>query len=210
MKTFFIIPFLFLLTISLQATTYYISATGSNSNDGLSPATAWQTIDKVNSFNFAANDNVLFNRGNTFYGGIIVKRSNINFGAYGSGAKPIISGLSTVSGWVSLGGNIWQAPVTNVKMGVNLVVRNGTPQQVGRYPNTDVANGGYFTYTAATNTSITGSAQSSTTNWTGAEVVLSQDLPNLQQQTGREQKWQLELTAGRLYADRLLRIQEEL
>jgi len=172
MKTFFIIPFLFLLTISLQATTYYISATGSNSNDGLSPATAWQTIDKVNSFNFAANDNVLFNRGNTFYGGIIVKRSNINFGAYGSGAKPIISGLSTVSGWVSLGGNIWQAPVTNVKMGVNLVVRNGTPQQVGRYPNTDVANGGYFTYTAATNTSITGSAQSSTTNWTGAEVAI--------------------------------------
>ena len=168
---FFLIA-LVLFSFTSQANTYYISATGSNSNSGLSPTTAWQTIDKVNSFNFAANDNVLFNRGNTFYGGIIVKSSNINYGAYGSGAKPIFSGLSTVSGWVSLGGNIWQAPVTNVKKGVNLVVRNGIIQQVGRYPNTDAINGGYFTYTAATNTSITGSAQSSTKNWTGAEVAI--------------------------------------
>ena len=164
--------FLVLFATASQANTYYVSATGNNSNDGLSAATAWQTIAKVNSFNFAANDNVLFNRGNTFYGGIIVNGSNINYGAYGSGAKPIITGLSTVSGWVSLGGNIWEAPVTNVKNGVNLVVRNGTIQQVGRYPNTDAANGGYLTYTAATNTSITGSAQSSTTNWAGAEVAI--------------------------------------
>ena len=172
MKVFFAILLLFIFSAATQASTYYISATGNNSSDGLSAATAWQTIDKVNSFNFAANDNVLFNRGNTFFGGIIVKRSNINYGAYGSGAKPIISGLSTVSGWVNLGGNIWEAPVTNVKKGVNLVVRNGTPQQVGRYPNADAANGGYLTYTAATNTSITGSALSSTTNWTGAEVAI--------------------------------------
>ena len=144
----FIQKFLFVVLILFSTTshakTYYISATGNNSNDGLSPATAWQTIAKVNSFNFAANDNILFNRGDSFYGGIIVKTGGLNFGAYGAGAKPIITGLSTFTGWVNLGGNIWEAPVTNVKKGVNLVLRSGIIQQVGRYPNADAASGGFY------------------------------------------------------------------
>jgi len=161
-----------LLSTTLHAKTYYVSSLGTNSNNGTSAATPWQTIAKVNSFTFALNDIVLFQRGNTFYGGIIVKRSNITFGAYGSGANPVITGLSTVTGWVNLGGNIWEAPVSNVKAGVNLVLRNNTIQQVGRYPNTDAADGGYLTYTKSTNNSITGPALSSTTNWTGAEIAI--------------------------------------
>ncbi|MEP7108366.1 MAG: PA14 domain-containing protein, partial [Ferruginibacter sp.] len=103
---------------------------------------------------------------------IIVRQSNVNYGAYGTGAKPVITGLSTVTGWVNLGGNIWEAPVSNVKSGVNLVLRNDAIQPVGRYPNTDDANGGYLTYTGSTTSSITGPALSSTTNWTGAEVAI--------------------------------------
>lgn len=156
----------------MQATDYYVSASGSNNNNGLSTTTAWQSIAKINSFSFAANDRILFRRGDTFYGGIILKRSNLSFGAYGSGAKPVITGLTTVSSWINSGGNTWEAPVTDVKSGVNLVLRNSTIQQVGRFPNADAANGGYLTYTASTNTSITGPAMSSTTNWTGAEVVI--------------------------------------
>ena len=41
---------LLLLSTCLEAKNYYISADGNNSNDGLSPTTAWQTITKVNSF----------------------------------------------------------------------------------------------------------------------------------------------------------------
>ncbi len=167
-----ILIFLLLLSTQVQGKNYYISASGNNSNDGLTVATPWQTISKVNSFVFGWGDFVLFKRGDTFYGSIVVSRSNLNFGAYGTGAKPIITGLSTVTGWVNLGGNIWEAPVTNVPIGVNLVLRDGTIQQIGRYPNTDAPNGGYLTYTAATTTSITGPALSTTTNWTGAEVAI--------------------------------------
>jgi hypothetical protein len=163
---------LILISVKARGTDYYVSAGGNNTNNGLSTSTAWQSIAKVNSFTFAANDRILFRRGDTFYGGIILKRSNLSFGAYGSGAKPVITGLSSVSGWVNSGGNTWEAPVTNVKSGVNLVLRNSTIQQVGRYPNANAENGGYLTYTASTNTSITGPALSSTTNWTGAEVVI--------------------------------------
>ena len=167
-----ILIFLMLISTNAQAKNYYISSSGNNSNDGLTETTAWQTIAKVNSFVFAWGDFILFKRGDTFYGSIVVSRSNLNFGAYGTGAKPVITGLSTVTGWVNLGGNIWEAPVTNVPIGVNLVLRDGTLQQIGRYPNTDATNGGYLTYTAATTTSITGPALSTTANWTGAEVAI--------------------------------------
>jgi hypothetical protein len=171
MRRIYLLTAVLFVTINLQAKTYYISADGKNTNDGLTTSTAWQTISKINSFSFATNDIILFRRGDVFYGGIEVKRSGLNFGAYGTGDKPVISGTSTVSGWVDLGNNIWEAPVTNVKKAVNLVVRDGTPQQVGRYPNANAANGGYFTFTSSTATSITGTALSSTTNWTGAEVA---------------------------------------
>ncbi|MEP7110854.1 MAG: right-handed parallel beta-helix repeat-containing protein, partial [Ferruginibacter sp.] len=159
---------------TVQAKNYYISATGNNSNNGLTPGTAWQTIVKLNasSASIAAGDSILFERGDIFYGGIIVTKAGLNFGAYGIGAKPVISGLSTVAGWVNLGGNIWEAPVINVSNGVNLVMRNNVIQQVGRYPNANAANQGYLTYTAATGTSITGPALSTTSNWTGAEVAI--------------------------------------
>ena len=161
-----------LISTNIQAKNYYVSSGGNNSNDGLTEATAWQTIAKVNSFIFGWGDFVLFKRGDTFYGGIVVSRNNLNFGAYGSGGKPIITGLSTVTGWVNLGGNIWEAPITNVPIGVNLVLRDGTIQQIGRYPNTDATNGGYLPYTAATTTSITGLELSTKTNWTGSEVAI--------------------------------------
>src|SRR4051812_40277028 len=111
MKTILYIAF-FLISASVQGTDYYVSALGNNNSNGLTTTTAWQSIAKVNSFTFAANDRILFRRGDTFYGGIILKRSNLSFGAYGTGAKPVITGLTTVTGWVNSGGNTWEAPVT--------------------------------------------------------------------------------------------------
>ena len=167
---YFIILLFFATTI--QAKTYFVSATGNDTNNGLTAATSWQTIVKINSFNFKQNDIILFKRGDTFYGGIVVRRNNLNFGAYGTGPKPIITGLSTVNGWVNLGGNIWEARAANVKNGVNLVLRNGTIQQIGRYPNRDAENEGYITYTAASTNSITIPPLSPNTDWTSAEVAI--------------------------------------
>jgi hypothetical protein len=33
----------------------------------------------------------------------------MTFGAYGTGANPIITGFTTVSSWSNLGGNIWES-----------------------------------------------------------------------------------------------------
>ena len=78
-----------------NATNYYLSATGNDASAGTSPATAWKTTTKVNSFSFAANDSILFKRGDVFYGAVVVKRNNLIISAYGTGARPVISGFTT-------------------------------------------------------------------------------------------------------------------
>ena len=49
-----------------HGTTYYVSNSGSDSNNGTSQATPFQTIGHVNGLTLHAGDSVLFNGGNTF------------------------------------------------------------------------------------------------------------------------------------------------
>jgi|GEM_PF-816706 len=176
--------FFLLLTSKIFATNYYVSATGSNGSAGTSTGSAWQTIVKVNSFGsgFVDGDSLLFKCGDTFYGGIIFNRA-VKVGWYGTGAKPIITGLSTISSWTNLGGNIWEANTSGVKATNNLVLRDGLPQQVGRYPNANAASSGYLTNTATSSTTITGPALSSVTNWTGAQVAYRLNRWTIEQRT---------------------------
>ena len=59
-----------------EAATYYVRNGGNDSADGRSPATAWATLDKVNSFSFKAGDSVLFHEGERWSG----KRLVVNWG----------------------------------------------------------------------------------------------------------------------------------
>lgn len=85
-------------------TTYYVSATGSDSNNGKSESAAWKTITKVesvcNAGTILPGDKILFKRGDSFTGKVIIgsiwgkkaksgtAASPITFSAYGTGAKP--------------------------------------------------------------------------------------------------------------------------
>jgi hypothetical protein len=170
MKRFLLLPFL-LLAMMANARNYYVSAAGNDANAGTSSTAAWKTLAKVNSFVFAANDSILFNRGDVFYGSIIVNRSNLFFSAYGTGAKPLITGFTTLTSWKLIGGGVYEA-VVNAPKDLNMVSINGRPQQMGRYPNASDANGGYLTYETFGSSSITDNQLSSTVNWTGADVAV--------------------------------------
>ena len=76
--------------------TYYVSSTGNDGNSGTSEETAWKTLAKVNSFIPIPGDQILFKRGDIWTGTINVNASGtagrpIILGAYGIGAKPILS-----------------------------------------------------------------------------------------------------------------------
>ena len=170
----FLLTFLF-LSFTTTARTYYLSSSsGSDYNSGTDPSSPWQSINKINSISLQPGDNVLFKRGDTFYGGLKISNSGtsgnpITFGAYGSGNKPILTGFTSVSSWTNVGGNIWEStnPVSDLSS-VNIVVINGVNTQIGRYPNS-----GFFSFQSHSGaSSITSSSLSGSTNWTGAKVVI--------------------------------------
>lgn len=162
------------VTVNLVGVRYYISNAGNDSNDGLTTATSWQTLGKVNATTFNPGDSVLFKKGDTFYGSLTVSDSGtigspITFGAYGAGAQPIITGFTSVTAWTNLGSNIWESTnAVSTLSDMNLVSIGGTNTAMGRYPNT-----GYLTFQShSSNTSITSSSLTGTPNWTGAEAVI--------------------------------------
>ena len=175
LKNVFIILLLFFSTIA-SATDYYISSSGNDSNNGLSSSTAWKTITKVNTIfsTFKPGDRILFNRGDTFYGTINVTASGsagnpITLGAYGTGANPIITGFTTISGWTNEGSGIYSKSVP-CESNPNILTIDRVQFGMGRYPN---AGTNLIIDSHSTNVSITDAdLNSATTNWTGAEAVI--------------------------------------
>lgn len=176
---------LLLVCITASATNYYISAAGNDANNGTSQVTPWRTISKLNSSwtPINAGDSILFRRGDTFIGPLIVGKSGtitlrFNFGAYGTGAKPIITGFSTVTGWTLVSTGVYQATVSGgTSNPLWLVTVNGSVQRMGRFPNADSANGGYLTATSVNNTAltITSTGLPTTINWTGATAIVKKN-----------------------------------
>jgi hypothetical protein len=80
-----------------KATTYYIdSKKGNDNSSGTQISKAWKTLDKVNSQQFNAGDQILFKRGGNWHGQLVPKGSGtkakpIVFGAYGKGNLPAIA-----------------------------------------------------------------------------------------------------------------------
>lgn len=163
------------LTFSGFSATYYVSSSGNDSNSGLLTSLPWKTLGKVNATTFIPGDQILFNRGDSFYGSLTIGQSGssssrIVYGAYGTGAKPIITGLTAVTSWTNLGSNIWESTSAVSSLStLNMVVINGINTGMGRTPNT-----GYYYYQSHSgSTSITSNNLNGTPNWTGAELAFN-------------------------------------
>lgn len=148
---------------------YYFSTTDGldtrTSGEAQNSATPWQTITKLNSFmsSMTSGDSVLFKKGDTFQGvGLVLAKSGINFGSYGSGANPIISGFTDLT-WTSLGSNLYESQVLSVRP--NLVMISGAYRLPARMPKSS-----YYTYESSAAGSITDNQL--TGSWTGATVVV--------------------------------------
>ncbi|MFY9397995.1 MAG: right-handed parallel beta-helix repeat-containing protein [Desulfomonilia bacterium] len=109
--------------------TYYVSNSGSDSNNGLSTSSPWKTISKVNGRSFSPGDTILFRRGDVWREQLVVPSSGtsgspITFGAYGTGAAPIISGSDVRTGFSQYSGNIWRC--SNVSTSRMVFFQKGT------------------------------------------------------------------------------------
>ncbi|UYZ64750.1 right-handed parallel beta-helix repeat-containing protein [Hymenobacter weizhouensis] len=171
--------------VQVLAATYYFAANGDDARTGAqaqNAATPWQSLTKLNAVmsQLQPGDQVLFRRGDVFRGALTITRSGnsgapLTFGAYGTGVAPVLSGAAPLSGWTSVGTNLWEASCASCGPTVTSVVAGGRALPLGRYPNLSAPNKGYLTVDSHASATQFSSAQLSGaagTNWSGGEAVL--------------------------------------
>lgn len=98
--------------VVIKGNTYYVSNDGDDTKDGLTPATAWKSLDKVNQVKLSHGDGVLFQRGD-LWRGMLKTSDGVTYSTYGEGPKPSIYGSpengASPEKWTLLKGtnNIW-------------------------------------------------------------------------------------------------------
>lgn len=169
-KLLSLLSFMLIFLIGNSAT-YYVSDAGNDSNSGLTTALPWKSITKVNSATFLNGDRILFRRGDTFVGTLTLSKSSVSgspivYGAYGTGAKPVITSMQTLSGWTLHSGKIYK--VSGIPANCGVVTINGVSVSMGKFPQTgENTFESYSGITSITDNQLTGSP-----SWTGAEVVI--------------------------------------
>lgn len=154
------------------STNFYVSNNGNDNSSGTSPNNAWRTLNKVNSSmnSYNPGDSVLFESGGVFSGVISIYRSGSSssklvFGAYGTGARPIIMGSEEVSGWTQHNSSIWKATVNG---DVQHVYVDNKPMELARFPNS-----GWLRNDQGSGTSIHDATLTQPNGyWNGADLVV--------------------------------------
>ena len=108
-------PFL-ALSLAASAATYYVdSLGGDDAADGLSPQTAWQSLEKVNKNPAQPGDQVLFKRGSLWRGSLQPGTGDddrtLRYADYGEGPLPIIQGSIAADDpalWSEVQPGIWR------------------------------------------------------------------------------------------------------
>jgi hypothetical protein len=96
------------------ATTYYVSATGADANNGTTILTPWRTCSRVTTQTLNPGDSVLFKAGDCWRERFNIDNSGaagnyIYFGRYGEGKNPIIVASNRAYNWTTTGTtNVWQ------------------------------------------------------------------------------------------------------
>jgi hypothetical protein len=154
MKTFFFFLSLFFSSICFSRAYYISSSGGRRQPHGPGGTKSGHTLaEPFKGQHFFANlqpgDSVLLKRGDTFSGSLSLTRSGLAgaplvVGAYGSGARPVISGTAPLTNWVSVGGGIWECHEPSLGVEVNQVLVRWVPREMGRWPNSTAANKGYL------------------------------------------------------------------
>jgi parallel beta-helix repeat protein len=165
-----------------SATYYFSSTTGDDLRSvqqAQNPRTPWKSIVKLNSIFRALlpGDNILFKNGDTFHGAIIMVKSGsikapISFGNYGSGEKPILTGLHEIKNWVSKGSNFYEAIIPEINTPLSTVIIDGKMRAMGRFPNEDNKNSGYFTIGSFEDGYIRSTQSLPLLNFSGGEIVI--------------------------------------
>lgn len=140
--------------VGAPAATYHVSPRGDDDRDGLTPATAWRTVQRVNTADLQPGDQVLFERGGEWRESLRPQRgaegAPILYGAYGEGPKPLFTGsvlLNRVADWQPAGEGLWTTvgpqPTGRVVLAADSLGRLGLHREQGAEASGRLSADGY-------------------------------------------------------------------
>jgi len=142
--------------VSMAAQTYHVDATrGRDDRDGLSPETAWQSLEKVNAVALGPGDRVLFRRGEAWRGQLVPRSGDasgpVTYAAYGEGPKPLVLGsvaMNAPGDWRDLGGGVWATGEVRPDVG-NIIFDHDKATGVKKWGEKGLKEDGDFFYDGA-------------------------------------------------------------
>ena len=179
--------FILLFCANIFATTYYISSNnGNDSNLGTNINQPWQTLNKVNTFNFEPGDSILFKRNEIWRGQLIPKSGNslenIYYGAYSNGELPTILGslsFSNNTDWTNVNDNIWRCNSLFLT-DIGNIIFNNVITGLKKWNLSDLQNQNDFWYNLATGELFVYSISNPANIYSEIELALRKDIVNQQ------------------------------
>ena len=140
-------------TVSLAAFSFYVSPTGSDSNDGATAATPWNTLERARDYirssnlnNTATGDIVVYLRGGTYPRTTTFTLTSADSGPNGNymvyraypGEIPVIDAGKAITGWTQVAGKPYFVADVSVSAGYagyfrQLYVNNVRAQRAGKF-----------------------------------------------------------------------------
>jgi len=174
---------LLFFSLVAHAKVYYVSSKGSDANDGQSPETSWQTLERVNAAPFKPNDVIRFKRGDTWRGQLIPhsgdETGHITYAAYGHGPKPLLLGSAPANqpnDWQQQQENIWSTASTFPMDVGNIIFNGGKSCGVKKWSPDDLKQQEDFWYNRQTKRVIMYCPKNPATIYAGIELALMQHI----------------------------------
>ena len=111
---------------------FYVSATGDDNSDGLTPQTAWRSLSRVNDAVLGYSDTIRFRCGDVFRGSLIPQSGRqgqpIVYMSYGKGTKPALQpsfDASSEKDWVQVEKNLWKCEKPSANELANVIFNHG-------------------------------------------------------------------------------------
>ncbi|NJK87289.1 MAG: right-handed parallel beta-helix repeat-containing protein [Bacteroidales bacterium] len=138
MKNIYLIFYIVVFTyIEAFSTNYYISFSGNDEDNGLSPTSCWKSLAAISDRSFNPGDSILLRCGEVFEGSVTINFSGspqkpIVISSYGTGSKPVLTGAISLSGWIKS-----DKPLIKVTSGMKVtgLYVEDEKQTLARYPN---------------------------------------------------------------------------
>ena len=156
------------------ATGYYISSsTGTDiAGNGLNGSNPVKTIAYFNAhFSPHGGDTVYLKAGDVFNEALNLlfsgtSGSHLVYTTYGGSARVVINGFYQLAGGTQIGSsNVWEFYCPSLNKNTNMLVMDGVPQAMGRWPDT------FRVYSRANGDTLFDASLPPSPNWTGAFVV---------------------------------------